>query len=233
MKPLKVLYKDKNILVIDKPAGVTISDTIGSLNVQLFPFFYNKKLSDYSLYPIGALDSAASGIQVFGLNSNILQELNRSWNTSRVVKHFYALVKGEIKTQLHFDFSLKNENENDYKPTTHLSPVCNFETVSLVKIWTENDCKNQIRRHLSRRCIKIIGDRKYGSKYWNNMFEDVLGLKRIFLHAYFLKLDLKSYNRKIEINCPLPIDLSIVFEKLCSNYKNVLESNVREKVVNF
>jgi hypothetical protein len=48
-----------------------------------------------------------------------------------------------------------------------------------------------------------------------------------------LKLDLKSYNRIIEINCPLPIDLSIVFEKLCSNYKNMLDSNVRKKLVNF
>ena len=216
MKSSSLLYKDKNIAIVNKTERMDVSECMDRLIKHLTFSSFNKLAKDFYVSPIGSLDKAVSGIQVFGLNPNTTRELNSVWNSPRVTREYLALVKGEIEAPSVFKFSLENDHKDKRKQTavTYYSPVKNFRTISLIRIWSETECKQQIRRHFSRRCMVIMGDRKFGQKTWNDLFSENYGLNRIFLHAHYLTLDLKSYNKQIQISSPLPPELKAVLEKL-------------------
>jgi 23S rRNA-/tRNA-specific pseudouridylate synthase len=175
----------------------------------------NKRLpKNYFLNPIGNLDRMASGIQLFALNSTINRELEKYWNTERLKRRFIALVKGDIKEETTIQFPLKNEFNEKQLAITRCIPVQSFGIASHVKVWTDTDINHQIRRHFSRRCMHVIGDRKFGDKKSNDYFKTEMELSRLFLHSDQLIFDLKSYNRTMKFHSPLPIELDLIIGRL-------------------
>ena len=216
MKAFSILYKDKNIVIINKTAGIDISECTDKLLKHLTLSTFKTQPKDYYISPVYELDRAISGVQMYGLNPNITRELERSWNAGYISREYLALVRGNLKIPGMLNFALEDEHKAKRKlpATTHYAPIKTFETTSFVRVWTDNEYKHQIRRHFSRRCMNVIGDRKFGQKSSNDMFEDHYGLQRIFLHAHYLRMDLRSYNRTIEISCSLPPELKSTLEKM-------------------
>ncbi len=140
---------------------------------------------------------------------------------------FVALVKGNVNQTGRFHFSLKNELDEKQDVITNYSPLQNFGLFSYLKVWTDTDCNYQIQRHFSKRSMNIIGDCIFGNKRWNDFFEEEMGLRRLFLHTHYLFLDLKSYNRILEIHCPLPANLESILKKVaCCCQSSVWDSFV-------
>ncbi len=81
MKPFTLLYKDTNLAVVDKSAGISSADCLQSLTNDLIMTTSGRLPKDFFIAPIGMLDSMVSGIQLFSLHPAITRELERNWNT--------------------------------------------------------------------------------------------------------------------------------------------------------
>ncbi len=230
MKTCSLLHKDSNIVIVNKDEGVSIPECLDELTSNLILTTRKRIPNNFVVLPINPLDKAVSGIQIFGLNPNIARELMKLWDTPFITREFLGLAKGDITEPFTLCFPLEDDQKNKQTAVTHFAPIHGFNMVTYLKIWTETDCNRQIRRHFSRRCMNIIGDRKHGQKKWNDLFEKQFGLTRIFLHAHYLKLNLKGYHKALEINCPLPMELQSVLEKLfCLCQPPVMVANCHER----
>lgn len=215
-KPHSFLYKDRNLAIINKPQKVSVEDCMSKLQLHLALSSFKRPGKEVFISPIAPLDKAVSGIQVFGLNTVITQELEKVWYTERVQREYLALVKGDIQTSGLISFQLDHQEavNNTNAMGTRYTPIKSYGIATYLRVWNGLESRHQIRRHFSRRCMNVIGDKKFGQQKINRHFEELCDLKRIFLHAHYLKIHLKSYNRPLEVSCPLPADLRNPLEML-------------------
>ena len=104
--------------------------------------------------------------------------------------------------------------DNTGKPAiTLFEPVTRFHQASLARIEIATGRMHQIRVHAVSIGHPVAGDDKYGDREFNKSMK-LIGLKRMFLHAEKLTLNL-PYSGKTKTFCaPLPDDLSEVLHKL-------------------
>ncbi len=118
----KILYEDKDLLIIDKPAGIIVHSTINNINnpsiaswfLQKYPFVSNVgdpstgsgqapsvNLGQENLRPgiVHRLDKETSGTLILAKNNFIFNYLKNLFKTRKIKKKYIALVKGEIKKQ--------------------------------------------------------------------------------------------------------------------------------------
>jgi 23S rRNA pseudouridine955/2504/2580 synthase len=72
---------------------------------------------------------------------------------------------------------------------------------------------HQIRVHAKHAGHFILGDEKYGDPVINKRFKTV-GLKRLFLHAASLSLNLPDHDSILKIEAPLDNDLQRLLKAL-------------------
>lgn len=214
MKPIQVLYDDKNIIVVHKPSRMMVYE-MGE------PFRKKKCLlsrleASYKqpFYPVHWLDRACSGIVIMAKNSAVAYELSRAWAAKDCVVKYQVLVKGQFRESGEFDFPLRDWTRIRQPAITRYRPIGICGPATLMEVQTDTDCRHQIRRHFSRRCANIIGDRHYGQGKWNLFFQNRFGLNRIFMHLSYLEVKLKSYQQPLQIVCPLPDELTSVIQQL-------------------
>jgi 23S rRNA pseudouridine1911/1915/1917 synthase len=187
--PFPVLYEDKHIIVVDKPAGKPTSSTDGSLSIQEIMSEYLRKQSKGKVraYVVHRLDKEVSGVLLFAKSNDAMETIKENW--VKTEKHYYALVEGipgkaedTIKSWLIEDKSQKvhstRETANAKFSITNYKTIKQLNNYALLDITTDTGRKNQIRVHLSDIGCPIVGDRKYGA---SNDF-----IRRIRLHAYSL-----------------------------------------------
>ena len=205
--PFPVLYDDENVIVIEKPAGISTSSTDGSKNIQEILSEFLKKQSKGKIrsYVVHRLDKEVSGVLLFAKSHDIMETIKDKWEETE--KHYYALVEGipekaedTIQSWLIEDKSQKvhSSRETDkakFSITNYktIKPVNNY---SLLDIKTETGRKNQIRVHLSDIGCPIVGDRKYGAS------DDFI--RRIRLHAYSLSFPHPVTGKTITVQSSMP-----------------------------
>ena len=206
-KKLKIIYEDKNIIVVDKqPHLLTIAtekEKEKTLYHEVLEYEKGKHKGNH-IFIVHRLDKDTSGIVLFAKSLKIKYFFQDNW--SDVKREYIALVegkvlnkKGTIKSYLaenknHVTYSTNNKNIGKLAITEY-EVIKSNNQFSLLKINLLTGRKNQIRVHLSEMGHPIVGDKKYGSKY--NF------LKRLALHAN--KLSYKEYLFESEV--PFNIDI--------------------------
>ncbi len=168
-KPLNILYKDENILVLDKPCGIT-SEDYESLVIKEYPL---AKLTH-------RLDRNTSGILIFSLNDGAYNELLKAFKNRTVEKYYLAEVYGAfIKDNgVLVDYLIKdsekslvkvvkNETPNSVKIVTEYSLVEKLEETSILSVKLITGKTHQIRAHFAFYGHFIVGDGKYGDNEVN------------------------------------------------------------------
>src|SRR5207253_8061216 len=98
--PLKILFEDAGIVVIDKPAGLVVHPAAGHADGTLVNalLFHVKDLSGIGgeLRPgiVHRLDKDTSGVMIIAKHDEAHRRLTAAWNTDRVSKEYLALVYG-------------------------------------------------------------------------------------------------------------------------------------------
>ena len=205
--PFPVLYDDENIIVIEKPAGISTSSTDGSKNIQEILSEFLKKQSKGKIrsYVVHRLDKEVSGILLFAKSHDVMESIKDKWEETE--KHYYALVEGipekaegTIKSWLIEDKSLKvhstSETVNAKFSITNYKTIKPVNNYTLLDVKTDTGRKNQIRVHLSDIGCPIVGDRKYGAS------DDFI--RRIRLHAYSLSFPHPVTGETIIVQSPMP-----------------------------
>ena len=205
--PFPVLFEDQDIIVVDKPAGISTSSTDGSLNIQeiLSLFLRSQSKGQVRAHVVHRLDKEVSGVLLFAKTHEAMEIIKDKWQETE--KHYYALVEGTpeeadgtIKSWLLEDKSQKVHSVNE-RPEAKYS-VTNYTTIkkvddnTLLDIKTDTGRKNQIRVHLSDIKCPIVGDRKYGA---SAEFK-----RRVRLHAYSLSFPHPVSGKTIIVKSQMP-----------------------------
>ncbi len=200
---MKVIYEDNNVLVVDKPAGVVITD--------IYP----------DLSKVHRLDKDTSGVLLIAKNEKALIFLQKQFKNRKVEKKYIALVIGNIKSnQGKIETLIARSKKDGKKQKVYLlaGPKAQgkreaiteykikerFRNYTLLEVFPKTGRKHQIRCHFSYLGHPIAGDKMYGFK--NQACPK--GLKRQFLHASYIKIKLPNGKDK-EFKSELPDDLKL------------------------
>jgi 23S rRNA pseudouridine1911/1915/1917 synthase len=218
--PLNIVYEDNNLVVLNKPAGLTVHPAPGHtshtlVNALLAHCPDLAKFGD-SLRPgiVHRLDKDTSGLMIIAKNSPTQQNLINQFKTRSVFKGYLVLVKGKLtptrgiieapigrhpaNRKLMAVVTSGRQARTGYRVKEYL------DNYTLLEVTLETGRTHQIRVHLSAIGYPVVGDPVYGVKSAH--------LKRQFVHAYRLGFRIPSSGEFKEFTCELPQDLKQALE---------------------
>lgn len=198
-----VLYESREMLVVDKPAGLAIHRGVGhegdNLTARIETLF--KKRGDaFKVAPIHRLDVETSGPVLFGKGKQACRQLGALFMQHEVEKVYLALVEGQMAGSGVLCSSVAAKG----KPKDASTAFCALhrsEQASLLRLTLYTGRQHQIRRQLASFGHPLFGDCRYGGSR-------PADLPRIFLHCCRLAFVDPFSGAAVAINCPLPADLS-------------------------
>ena len=233
--PLRIVYEDRDIVVLDKPAGMVVHPGAGHASGTLVNALLHhvKDLSGIGgeLRPgiVHRLDRGTSGVMVVAKNDKAHQELSRQFADREVEKEYVALVWGLVQPGRRIDAPIGRDPVSRQKMSTRarrarsavtrVTWARHFQGVSLLKVAIATGRTHQIRVHLSAIGHPIVGDSVYGGTHRRvaNHLRAVQRLERPFLHAGRLAFTHPTDGRHVEFDSPLPPELQGVLDELVEN----------------
>lgn len=225
-----VLYKDKDIIVLNKPAGLAVQG--GSKTGHHIDGLLDALKFDYKEKPhlVHRLDKETSGALVVARTVQSAGVLSKLFKTKEVHKTYWALVDGLPKQQqgkIEAPLIKKRTGKNSDKcmvdeeglPAVSLYQVQDHlsDKISWLQMSPLTGRTHQLRIHAAE-VLKtpILGDNRYGRKS-----ELVKNLpKKMFLHARAISIPLAN-NKSLMIEAPLPEHFNLAFKQFGFNEKNV------------
>lgn len=230
--PLKTLYHQNDLLVVDKPAGLAVHPGAGLKGDSLAQalLYHFPKIETVGESGRGGivhrLDKETSGVMLVALSQKMYNFLKESFAKHEVYKEYLALVLGKIpekhgqidailgKSKRDFrkytteiaDMVLQKPSLTEYWVQDYLTDGVDFYTLIKVKLHTGRT--HQIRVHFSSLGFPLIGDQLYGGKKVMKF-----GLNRQFLHSKKIELQLPD-GQSINVESELPMDLKKVLSGL-------------------
>ncbi|MDO8612395.1 MAG: RluA family pseudouridine synthase, partial [Dehalococcoidia bacterium] len=209
--PLTIIYQDEDVIVVDKPAGLTVhpapghpSGTLVNALLALAP-----ELADLRdrVRPgiVHRLDRDTSGLLVVARNERARDDLIRQMKQREVSKTYLALVQGVPQPPQGTIEAPIGRHPRNRKKMAVVAGGREAETryrvreavdgFALLEVEPVTGRTHQIRVHLAAIGHPVAGDSVYGKR------SDLVG--RQFLHAWRLAFDLPSSGRRVEFESPL------------------------------
>jgi 23S rRNA pseudouridine1911/1915/1917 synthase len=212
---LTVVYEDRDLLVVDKPAGVVVHPTPGQTGGTLVHGLLEHGIGGGDADRPGIvhrLDRDTSGLLVVTRSAEAHQAMQALVRRRELEREYLALVCGEPRSKRgRIEAAIGRDR---HEPTRHSldtatprAAITHFavERVlgqrALLRVRLETGRTHQIRVHLEAIGLPVSGDRVYGVRH-------DLGLKRQFLHAARLAFDHPFMDERIDVSSPLPTDLA-------------------------
>ncbi|MBQ8481140.1 MAG: RluA family pseudouridine synthase [Alphaproteobacteria bacterium] len=203
-----VIYKDNNIIVLNKPSGLavqggtnTVKHIDGLLDALKFENNERPKL-------VHRIDKDTSGILLLARNRKYADILTEAFREHNLRKTYLALVRGcPDKFEGTIKFSLEKTGErmqvvkDGQKAITEYKVLDNAaKKYALIEVYPLTGRTHQIRAHLETINTPILGDSKYFGSERVRLKEVA---DKLYLHAY--KIDLSViYGKKMIIKANLP-----------------------------
>lgn len=176
LQKLEIIYQDKDIIAINKPAGLlSVGNT--TENKQHALAILRNQLSraknQVKLWPVHRLDRDTSGVLLFATSKEMRETVMDKWSISE--KIYLAIVEGCPKEKQGTIDQPLRADEKEYrmhvgkhpgaKPAiTHYTVKQTTAERSLLEVKIETGRQHQIRAHLAWLGHSIIGDERYGTK---------------------------------------------------------------------
>ena len=222
--PLRVLYEDDAVAVIDKPSGLVVHPGAGVHAGTLV----NALLHRYpEVRGVGAperpglvhrLDKETSGVMVVARTPTAFYELQRQFKHRIVQKTYLGLARGRLSEDGRINwpigrhvkdgqrYSIRTRKPKEAK--THFRVLEQFNDFVLLEIKPLTGRTHQIRVHLAAAGHPLFGDRLYGPKQPKG-YEP-----RVFLHAHRLGFLHPVRKEWVEFVSPLPLELDTILDRL-------------------
>ena len=220
--PLNILYEDDDLLVVDKPAGLTVHPAPGHpghtlVNAILSHFPHLAEISD-SLRPgiVHRLDKDTSGVMLVAKNRAAQLNLINQFKSRAIFKAYLVLVKGWLTPERGIiEAAIGRDHSNRKRMAvvtggrearTQYRVIKYIDDYTLLEVTPETGRTHQIRVHLSAIGYPVVGDTVYGVKSPH--------LSRQFLHASRLGFKLPSTGKYVEFTSELPPDLAQALKEI-------------------
>ncbi len=173
---LEIIYQDKDLIAINKPAGLL---SVGSAKenknhaLALLRNQLTRGKERVQLWPVHRLDRDTSGILLFATSKEVRESVMDKWAVTE--KTYLAVVVGTAKIEADTITEPLRLDENEYKmhvgkhkyaksAITHYQTLESKEKYSLLEIRIETGRQHQIRAHMAWMGNPIVGDERYGKK---------------------------------------------------------------------
>ncbi len=222
--PVPVRYQDDHLMVVAKPAGVVThpsgSRRTGTLVNRLVGMGVELSAGAEPDRPgiVHRLDAGTSGLMVVAKDDAAQEALSEMFRRHQVERRYLAMVRGRVE---HDRFLIEAPLERrrarivvqavgHREAATDIAVKERFDRSTLVEARPRTGRTHQIRVHLSAAGHPILGDRAYGGGG-----DDAarLGLRRPFLHSWWIGFNHPLTGKRVEVEEPLPEDLAHALER--------------------
>lgn len=173
---ISIIYEDKNIIVVNKPANLLTISTVKEKEKTLYYMvsdYLKKKNKNSKVFVIHRLDKETSGIVMFAKSENIKSMYQNNWETLVKYRGYVAVVSGVLEKKEDTITQYLTENDkfmvyetnmkNGKKAVTYYKVTKQNQNYSLLDIEIKTGRKNQIRVAMKSIGHSVLGDIKYGS----------------------------------------------------------------------
>lgn len=247
--PLDIVYEDKDLLVVNKPAGLVVHPGHGNysgtlVNALAFHFKDDKEydVSDPRLGLVHRIDKDTSGLLVVAKTPEAKTFLGKQFFDKTTKREYVALVWGDFsedkgtiigniarnpKNKL--QMAVFENSEIGKHAVTHYEVLERYGYTTLVKCVLETGRTHQIRVHMLYKNHPLFNDERYGgdkilkgnttSSYKKFIENCFKSCSRQALHARTLGFVHPVTGKEMFFEAPIPEDMSVLIEKW-RNLKN-------------
>ena len=227
--PLDILFEDKSLLVVNKPAGLVVHPAAGHEEHTLVNALLHH--CQGSLSGIGGvarpgivhrLDKETSGCLVVAKNDETHLALSEQFSSRVVKKIYHAIVCGEVPRkvdeggEIHAAIARHPTHrkrmavhDDSYGRAAHTSyrVVEKLNHATLVEAQIHTGRTHQIRVHFLHLGYPVAGDETYGAKQNKKLQEQTnYAAPRVLLHAKELTFVHPRTRKSVHFSAPLPKD---------------------------
>ena len=237
--PIEVIFEDEDLIVVNKPAGLTTHPGAGNKTntlVNALLYFYQNNLSqiggEFRPGIVHRLDKDTSGLMLVAKNDFAHQKLSEAIAARTVERKYLAFCFGTPTTNFgkidkNIDRSKKHRlrmrvvQKGGKKAITNYKIIKNYNNIaSLVECKLETGRTHQIRVHMTAIGHSLIGDHDYGNKnriisgISQNLQKLISEFPRQALHSYKIAFEHPRTNKLMEFEIDLPTDMKKLEENL-------------------
>ncbi len=218
-----ILYEDNSMLMLNKPSGIAVHGGSGVAYGVIEGLRALKPAEKY-LELVHRLDRETSGCLLIAKKRAFLRSLHAQLRAKQIEKRYLALVRGywgdeerRINAPLYKNIMQSGERvvrvHSEGKPSISIfHGKMSTDEASLVELVPVTGRTHQLRVHAAFVEHPIAGDNKYGDSNFNKKM-GLAGLKRLFLHAHFIKFNMPDGESR-QFNAELPAELQKMVDQL-------------------
>lgn len=217
--PLDILYEDEHVLAVDKPSNLLVHplsyhllDTLANGVI----YHWQRQGLSSKFRAVSRLDKDTSGVVLIAKNSYSCHQLAVQMKNGLCRREYLAVVQGRIAVDSGIiDLPIGRPIDGSLifgvtaqgkEAVTHFTVMQRFASASLVKLRLETGRTHQIRVHLRHFGYPLMGDDLYGGS--------LELIQRQALHSWRLEFTHPVTGELMQLEAPLPADLTALIHKL-------------------
>lgn len=219
-----ILYEDANLLVLCKPAGLSVHAGSG-VPYGVIEILRKLRANDPYLELAHRLDRGTSGLLLVARNRKALTALHQLLRDGQIRKVYLALATGRwrggprrLESELLREggkgqVRRTQQKEGGKRAISEFDPLRIHADATLLQVRIHTGRTHQIRVQAADAGFPLLGDTKYGDFPANRVWRK-RGLKRLFLHASEVSFQWPESGQKMHFKSPLSSDLQKIVDQL-------------------
>ena len=240
----EIVYEDDDLLVINKPAGLTVHPGAGNQDntlVNALLFTHKNRLSEVGgeFRPgiVHRLDKDTSGLMLVAKNDFTHQILGKALQERQIRRNYQAFIYGVLNPKQglinkNIVRSRTNRTKMSVSRALGRNAITHFQTkeilcdgfISLIECKLETGRTHQIRVHMESLKHSLVGDQIYnGSKktapkdFDEKTRKFIAEFPRQALHSYKISFCHPRSEKELEFEIALPDDMQVLYDLMKTN----------------
>ena len=216
---MKIIYNDDQILIVDKPAGLSVLPEGWDKEAPYLLKMLEEKFG--RVWVVHRIDKITSGLVIFALTAEAHRSLNIQFEKHEVEKKYHAIFTGLpnwdqkiVKFPLRVNVGHKHrtmvDNRLGVRSETRFKLLKRYQSSALVEAVPMTGRTHQIRVHAYALGHPLLGDVLYSGPASE-------AIARPALHAFSLKFTHPTRNEAATFQCEYPYDFQVALRLLSGN----------------